>query len=66
MSSRGQQKRGGPPAWSLGEGLTTPHRKKKKLVTKGYTGTDCLERRRQRKMKHETLGVSIGQVQLEQ
>jgi hypothetical protein len=27
-SSRGQPTRGGPPAWGLGVGLTTPHRKK--------------------------------------
>jgi len=27
-SSRGQPTRGGPPAWRLGVGLTTPHRKK--------------------------------------
>jgi hypothetical protein len=26
--SRGQPTRGGPPAWGLGVGLTTPHRKK--------------------------------------
>jgi len=26
MSSRGQPTRGGPPAWGLGVGLTTPHR----------------------------------------
>jgi hypothetical protein len=25
-SSRGQPTRGGPPAWGLGEGLTTPRR----------------------------------------
>ncbi|KAJ4432581.1 hypothetical protein ANN_21204 [Periplaneta americana] len=31
--SRGQPIRGGPPAWGLGEGLTTHHRKKQ-LVTK--------------------------------
>jgi hypothetical protein len=30
--------RGGPPAWGLGGGLTTPHRKKKKHVTKCYKG----------------------------
>jgi len=28
ISSRAQQKRGGPPAWELDEALTTPHRKK--------------------------------------
>ena len=26
-NSRGQPTRGGPPAWGLGEVLTTPHRK---------------------------------------
>jgi len=33
---------GGPPAWGLGEGLTTPHCKKNMLVTKCYTGP-CLD-----------------------
>jgi hypothetical protein len=28
LSSRGQTTSGGPPAWGLGVGLTTPHRKK--------------------------------------
>jgi hypothetical protein len=28
VSSRGQPKKDGPPAWYLGVGLTTPHRKK--------------------------------------
>jgi hypothetical protein len=28
ISSRGQSRRGGPPAWGLGMRLTTPHRKK--------------------------------------
>jgi hypothetical protein len=28
ISSRGQPTRGGLPAWELGVGLTTPHRKK--------------------------------------
>jgi hypothetical protein len=28
ISSRGQTTRGGHPAWGLGVGLTTPHRKK--------------------------------------
>jgi hypothetical protein len=28
ICSRGQPTRGGPPAWGLGEVLTTPHRKK--------------------------------------
>jgi len=27
-----QPRRGGPPAWWLGEGLTTPRRKKKSLL----------------------------------
>jgi len=27
ISSRGQPKRGGPPAWGLGKVLKTPHRK---------------------------------------
>jgi len=29
---------GGPPAWRMGDGLTTLRHKKKRLVTKGYTG----------------------------
>jgi hypothetical protein len=34
-----QPTRGGPPAWVLGEGLTTPYRKiKKKLIMKCHTG----------------------------
>jgi hypothetical protein len=28
IGSGGQPKRGGPPAWGLGRGLTTPHCKK--------------------------------------
>jgi hypothetical protein len=28
ISSRGHPTRGGPPAWGLGVGLITPHRKK--------------------------------------
>jgi hypothetical protein len=39
--SRGQTTRGVPPAWGLGEGLTTLHRKKKP-VTKCYTGPRTL------------------------
>jgi len=27
LSNHGQPARGGPPAWGLGEGLKTPHRK---------------------------------------
>ncbi|KAJ4448759.1 hypothetical protein ANN_00150 [Periplaneta americana] len=34
--NRGQPIRGGPPAWGLGEGLTTHHRKKQ-LVTNSYS-----------------------------
>jgi hypothetical protein len=37
ISSSGQPTRGGPPTWWLGEGLTTPHRKKQ-LDTKCYRG----------------------------
>jgi len=36
-SSRGQPTTGSPPVCGLGEGLTSPHRKRK-LVTKCYTG----------------------------
>ena len=32
ITSRGQVKRGGPPAWVLGEVLTTPHRKKLSML----------------------------------
>ena len=43
--------RGGPPAWGLVKGLTTPHRKKKcfvlKLFTKPRNGIDSLVRPRQ-------------------
>ncbi|KAJ4445861.1 hypothetical protein ANN_12546 [Periplaneta americana] len=49
--SRGQPIRGGPPAWRLGEGLTTHHRKKQ-LVTNPYNKprnrTDSLARPQQR------------------
>ncbi|KAJ4429695.1 hypothetical protein ANN_21896 [Periplaneta americana] len=45
QTDRGQPIRGGPPAWGLGEGLTTHHRKKQ-LVTnpsnKPRNGTDLL------------------------
>ncbi|KAJ4443166.1 hypothetical protein ANN_04816 [Periplaneta americana] len=48
---RGQLIRGGPPAWGLGEGLTTHHRKKQ-LVTNPYNKprnrTDSLARPQQR------------------
>jgi hypothetical protein len=54
ISSRGQPTRGGPPAWGLGGGVTTPHRKKKKHVTKCHRGprnwTDTLERPKAKKM----------------
>ncbi|KAJ4443279.1 hypothetical protein ANN_04947 [Periplaneta americana] len=50
-ASRGQPIRGGPPAWGLGEGLTTHHRKKQ-LVTNFYNKprneTDSLARPQQR------------------
>jgi len=32
----GQPKSGCPQTWGIGEGLTTPHRKKWQLVTKCY------------------------------
>jgi hypothetical protein len=32
ISSRGQPTRGGPPAWGLGEGLTTPHHENVSLL----------------------------------
>jgi hypothetical protein len=48
LSNRGQTTRGGPPAWGLVVGLTTPH-SKKKLVTKTSkeprTWTDFLDKR---------------------
>jgi hypothetical protein len=34
ISSSGQPTRDGPPAWGLGVGLTTPHRKKISLLRK--------------------------------
>jgi hypothetical protein len=37
ISSRGRPTKDGPPAWRLGEGLTT-HRKEQ-LVTECYAGT---------------------------
>jgi murein tripeptide amidase MpaA len=57
----------GPSDWGLGEGLTTPHRKKKQLVTKYYTGSrnyaDSLERPSDRKcvrdLEHGMLEVSL-------
>jgi hypothetical protein len=49
-----QPTRGGPPAWGLGMGLTTPHHKKKlvtKILKKPRTWTDSLDKRpRQKKM----------------
>jgi hypothetical protein len=38
MEESGQPTRGGPPAWGLGELLTTPHRKK-------YIVTKCSHRK---------------------
>jgi hypothetical protein len=47
-------KRGGPPAWGLGVGLTTPHVKNKfltKRINEPRTWTDFLDKRsRQRNM----------------
>jgi hypothetical protein len=34
IRSRGQPTRGGPPAWEMGVGLTTPHRRKISLLQK--------------------------------
>jgi hypothetical protein len=55
LSSRGQLTKGGPPAWGLGGGLTTPHRKKRKNVTKCYKGprtwADALQLPKPRKME---------------
>ena len=44
ICSRGQPTRGRPPAWVLGEVLTTPHRKRDvtKLFTSPRTWTDHL------------------------
>jgi hypothetical protein len=42
-----KQSRGGPPAWGLGVGLTTPHRKNKlvtKILKKPRTWTDSLDK----------------------
>ena len=38
ISSRGQPTRGGPPAWGLGEALTTPLREKKKNCSEILVG----------------------------
>jgi hypothetical protein len=47
--------KGSPPAWGLGVGLTTPHRKNK-LVTKNHkkprTWTDSLDKRPKRTRKN--------------
>jgi hypothetical protein len=40
LNKQSANKGGGPAAWELGEGLTTPDCKKK-LVTKCYAGTLC-------------------------
>jgi hypothetical protein len=43
----GQSARGGPPAWGLGVGLRTPHRKNKlvtKILKKPRTWTDSLDK----------------------
>jgi hypothetical protein len=65
---RGQPTRGGPPAWGLGVGLTTPHHKIFFIVTKCFkvpwTWTDSLAqpKRWKKDMRFRTwnIGVSIG------
>jgi hypothetical protein len=63
ISSRGQRTRSGPPAWRVGKGVTTPHRKNQ-LVTKSYAGpgnwTDSLERPRQQKIWTGCKWLGIG------
>jgi hypothetical protein len=62
------------PALGMDDGLTTPHRKKKKqLVTKHYTGPWTWIRSEYRNngkwmwdLEHGVLGVSIGQVHWKQ
>jgi hypothetical protein len=47
ITSRGQPTRGGLPAWALGVGLTTPHRKNKlvmKILKKPRTWMDSLDK----------------------
>jgi hypothetical protein len=60
IDSRGQPSRGGPPAWGLSVGLTTPHRKKK-LITKYHkkprTWTDSLDKRPKRKKMYVRFGT---------
>jgi hypothetical protein len=62
--------RGGPPAWGLGVGLTTLHRKNKpvtKILKKPRTWTDSLDKRpKQKKWSCDLIRgmseVCIGQV----
>jgi hypothetical protein len=67
ISSRGQPTRGGPPAWGLGRGLTTPHRKKKKRnmlrnVTKGLGRGDegCIQHFGREAWREETTRKTFG------
>jgi hypothetical protein len=51
---------GGPPAWGLGVGLTTPHRKKKlimKILKKPRTWTGSLDKRTRRKKMDVRFGT---------
>jgi hypothetical protein len=44
--------RGGPPAWGLGVGLTTPHRKKLACYENSQEASDCSYYKKQYMVLH--------------
>jgi hypothetical protein len=61
MSSRGQKTRGDPPAWGLGVGLTTPHRKKKPVTNEQNSNKPEPKRRtRENVREHPSKQVTPG------
>ena len=59
ISSRGQRTRGGPPAWGVGEALTTPPREKQHV--KKYSSARCfLWRQNYAEVKYSPTRISGG------